>query len=181
MAIDPTFELSIRLFLGGLFALACLHKATDIPRFGAVIRSYFRTFTAPGSFTTYCLAFGVIFAEFGIAFAAVSMQSSWLVGCLASIMLLIYTLGMGINIIRGNRLLDCGCSWGSETPVSGWMIFRNLILIAASGVLLLPAAARQLTAMEITSSVALAFCLYIFYLLFDQIVLNQTSIQGAQR
>jgi hypothetical protein len=181
MTIDPTFELSIRIFLGGLFTLSCLHKATDLPRFCAVIRSYFRTFTAPGSFAINCLAFGIIFAEMGIAFAAISMQSSWLIGYMATILLLIYTLGMGINILRGNRLLDCGCSWGSETPVSGWMIIRNLVLMAASGVLLLPAAARQLTAMEITSSVALALCLYIFYLLFDQIVLNQTSIQEAQR
>lgn len=181
MTIDPTFELSIRIFLGGLFALSCLHKATDFPRFCAVISSYFRTFTAPRSSTINCLAFGIIFAEMGIAFAAISMQSSWLIGYMATILLLIYTLGMGINIFRGNRLLDCGCSWGSETPVNGWLIFRNLILMAASSTLVLPVAARQLTTIEITSSVALAFCLYVLYLLFDQITLNQTSIQEAQR
>jgi len=46
-------------------------------------------------------------------------------------LLLIYTLALTLNLLRGNTSIDCGCG-DAPTPISGWLLLRNgaLLLLA---------------------------------------------------
>lgn len=60
-------------------------------------------------------------------------------------LLLVYALAIGINLARGRTDIDCGCSGPAlRQPLSFRLVGRNVVLIAASGALLLPASPRTL-------------------------------------
>ena len=44
-------------------------------------------------------------------------------------LLIVYAPGMGVNLARGRRDLDCGCgAAGNRRAIAAWMVWRNLIL-----------------------------------------------------
>jgi hypothetical protein len=47
---------------------------------------------------------------------------------LAFTVLGVYTVAMSVNIGRGRRYIDCGCG-DLPTPLSGWLLLRNLMLM----------------------------------------------------
>ena len=52
---------------------------------------------------------------------------------LAAVLLVISGMAIGVNILRGKRDIDCGCSGPlGRQPLSGWLLWRNasLVLIA---------------------------------------------------
>jgi hypothetical protein len=179
MTIDPIVALSIRIFLGGLFSLTVWHKLSDLNRFTQVIRSYFRNTLPLNSIGLYLIAGVVIACELSIAFSAVTMRSHEFLGASASTLLVLYAVAMGMNILRGNRLLDCGCSWGGDTPVSGLLVLCNLLLACGVLTLIMPIEARTLTTFEIANSAALAFCAYLIYLAVDQLINNHNLVQES--
>jgi len=49
-----------------------------------------------------------------------------------AVLLTIYTAGIGINLLRGRRDIDCGCSGpASRHELSEWLVLRNLVLLGA--------------------------------------------------
>jgi hypothetical protein len=53
--------------------------------------------------------------------------------------LIAYASGLGINLLRGRRDLDCGCVTARDRrPIAAWMVWRNLILAAVLGITVLP-------------------------------------------
>jgi uncharacterized membrane protein YphA (DoxX/SURF4 family) len=84
---------------------------------------------------------------------------------LACALLLIYALAMGINLARGRRDIDCGCFRSAlKQTISGWLIWRNLVLAAAAAALLLPQAARTTGVLDYVTAgaggVMLFLCCY---------------------
>lgn len=67
---------------------------------------------------------------------------------LAFAVLGVATLGIVINLMRGRRDVDCGCGGLGHTSagLSGWLVLRNLMLLAAVGLIGLDGAgtAREL-------------------------------------
>ncbi len=181
MTVDPIVALSIRLFMAGFFALAVWHKLNDVTRFTQVLRAYFRGAYSEGSLSLYLIAVMVIMWELGIVAAAVTMRAGELLSISASTLLLLYAVAMGVNIVQGNRLLDCGCSWGSENPVSNLMVLRNLLLAVGALTLLIPIEERMLTTFEIANAALLAFCTYLVYLAIDQLINNHNLAQEPSK
>ena len=76
----------------------------------------------------------------------------------------VYALAMVINLWRGRHDIDCGCQLGSAPQqISYALVVRNLLLILAAGVLLLPAGERALHGFDygvICFGVAMACLLY---------------------
>jgi hypothetical protein len=48
---------------------------------------------------------------------------------LAFVILGVYTVAMSVNLARGRRYIDCGCG-DLPTPLSGWLLLRNGLLMA---------------------------------------------------
>jgi hypothetical protein len=71
---------------------------------------------------------------------------------------------MAINLHRGRRDLACGCGGADERrAIAEWMVWRNVILAALLGALLLPWRARAMSAADaltIGAGTAVASLLY---------------------
>jgi hypothetical protein len=65
----------------------------------------------------------------------------------AILLLLLYAGAIGLNLLRGRVLLDCGCG-GRSQPISWWLVGRNLALAGAAGLALLPVGERPLTLLD---------------------------------
>ena len=56
----------------------------------------------------------------------------------AAALLLLFAVGMGINLARGRRHIDCGCFQSALKQTLNWkLVIRNIVLVLLSGVMLL--------------------------------------------
>jgi len=87
----------------------------------------------------------VIVLEFAAAILVLLPATRPMGLILAAGLLLAYLFSIVLNLLRGRTSIDCGCGWGSqEHPISGWLLIRNLLFIAAALTALLPLANRSL-------------------------------------
>ena len=175
--IDQMLSAGIQVFIAILFAVSCLHKLQDFDRFCEVAGSYLKGTIAANAVFVKVLACAVIIWEIGIVIAVITVQPAMIVGSLTCGILLIYAAGMGWNILRGNTLLDCGCSWGERTPVNSWHVVRNLFLVAFVSLLFLPVSSYAWSSFDVINTLALAMSAYVIYLAFDLIILNQVLLK----
>jgi hypothetical protein len=137
--IDPVIELSIGLALALLFAAAAWHKASDRIRFHATLRGYGllpRWFVAP-------VARFLPLLEASIAVALLVPPTRPTAALAAIALLTAYTLAIAANLARGRRDIDCGCFASSgRVPLSSWLVTRNVLLIVAASVVVMPVRTR---------------------------------------
>jgi ABC-type proline/glycine betaine transport system permease subunit len=139
--IDPVIELSISFALALLFAAAAWHKVSDRIRFGAVVRAY----DLLPSWLLAPAARLLPLLEGSIAVGLLYPPSREVAAIAAVPLLALYTVAISVNIARGRREIDCGCFAASaRVPLSNWLVLRNLILMVAACVLLLPIRTRTL-------------------------------------
>jgi len=143
--IDPALVQILATGFGLLFLASGARKLADFRAFEAAVAGYrlLPRRAAPVA------AGGVIAAETGIGLAAVSflreVQLTALAACAG--LLLVYAGAMAVNLLRGRRAIDCGCTASTARRAIGWdLVLRNLLL---AGLALVPAAmpvgARALT------------------------------------
>jgi hypothetical protein len=86
---------------------------------------------------------------------------------LAANLMLIYGGAMAINLLRGRRLLDCGCHLNSQKqPISWQAVVRNLMFTGTMLLLLLPQSTRVLNFLDgalIIFGVAITSLIYIIF------------------
>lgn len=120
MLLDPVIVQAIQASIAVLFAVAAWHKMRDWPRIGGVISGY-RLLPQGAS-----LPVAAVLIALELAVAAGSLISRQvLLG--AAALLLGYACAIGLNILRGNDRIDCGCiSYLSAAPRLKWaMSVRN--------------------------------------------------------
>jgi Methylamine utilisation protein MauE len=138
--IDP----AVGALLAGAFALlfvsAALHKLRSLQRFGEVFRSY--QVLPQGAAR---LAWLVPLLELTVGAALLNATSRSGAGAAGAALLVCYACAIGVNLRRGRRDLACGCGGPDERrPIAAWMVWRNLLLAALLGVMLLPWSVRGL-------------------------------------
>lgn len=138
--IDPAIALVARWLLTFVFALALIHKLRSPAAFAATLQNY-RLLPAAISLP----AAWILIAMESIAVAG--LVSGTPAGCLlAALLLCVYTAAIAINLLRGRRDIDCGCSGPAmRQTLSVWLVARNVGLIAMATVTFAPVAARSLT------------------------------------
>lgn len=68
--------------------------------------------------------------EFAIAIAAIIRPSAQFAMIAAVVLLTVYAAAIGINLLRGRRDIDCGCTGpATRQLLSGWLLVRNATLI----------------------------------------------------
>ena len=145
MQLDPLILKAISIGLGLMFVVAAWHKLADAASFRVTLLEYQvmpEAFVAPAARV-------IPFAELALGAAWLLGQSAGGLTAIASAALLaVYAGAIGINLARGRVHFDCGCGFGgqsdSEQYLSGGLIGRNLALIGAALLTLVPAAERQL-------------------------------------
>lgn len=101
-------------------------------------------------------------------------------GALAAAVLLgAYTVAIAINLARGHRDIDCGCSGpGLERPLGGALIVRNLVLLALVGVAMLPGAGSDLSAFGLFLVGACTAASLIIYIAIEGLLTNQPRLKS---
>lgn len=124
--------LVIRLLLTTIFAIAGIGKLTD----PASSKQSLQDFGVPPIFINLLSVF-LPFAELTIAVALVPKVSAWWAAVAAFVLLVVFTIAIGLNLAHGHKP-DCNC-FGQfhSTPIGWWTILRNGLLIAVTGVLIL--------------------------------------------
>ncbi len=159
MTIDPVLDLTARAGLATVLATAALHKVRDLDAFRSVVREYAllpngsERLVAPG------LAVLEIALAGALVWPPVRVEACVALGAL----LLAYTMAIGINLARGRRHIDCGCFGPAHRQaLSGWMVWRNLVLLAAAVVAGWPVSPRPLEPLDfftfVSGWLALALC-----------------------
>lgn len=143
--IDPMLELSVRLALAILFAVAAWHKLRDRSRFIATVRAY--RMLPSSSVAPVAMLLPV--AEAFVAIGLLSPRARELWALAAVTLLSLYTFAIAANLALGRRDIDCGCfASTAKVPLSGWLVARNALLILAAGLLLLPVGRRPLVGLD---------------------------------
>jgi hypothetical protein len=143
--LDPAFGYLIIAGIALLFASAGAHKLWDLARFADAFAAYR---VLPETLARR-VARLVPFLELCVA-AGLSWAPSRRMAAVAAIAVLIaYASGLGVNLLRGRRDLDCGCGAARDRrAIAAWMVWRNLILAAALGTTVLPWLPRSLNLID---------------------------------
>jgi hypothetical protein len=148
--IDPVIGLSLRTGLVLLFGTAAWHKMSDRARFGATLRAYRLLPSWLVSPVALLLPLLEAFIAIGLLYPPTRTAAAFA----ATTVLVVYTFAIATNLVRGRHEIDCGCFASSApTPLSGWLISRNTILIATAVALVLPLRDRTLTWIDVLTSV----------------------------
>jgi uncharacterized membrane protein YphA (DoxX/SURF4 family)/thiol-disulfide isomerase/thioredoxin len=123
-----TILLAARLFLAAVFLLAGVSKLKD--RTGSSKAS--GDFGLPQALTRP-FSFLLSVVEILVSLALVPVDLAWYGACGALALLIVFIIGIGINLARGRRP-DCNCFGQLHSAPIGWpTLARNAILAACAG------------------------------------------------
>ena len=140
--MDPVITTSIGICMAVLFGAAAVHKL----RAPAVFRSALDQYRLLPPRASGIAAAFLVAVEWTAALL-VLLPATRPAGFAAMAgLLLVYTIGIGVNLYRGRRDIDCGCNGPAlRQPLSGWLVLRNLCLLGLVLLAAQPVADRPLT------------------------------------
>jgi len=147
MTIDPVIATIVQYALAWLFLAAAMYKLRDIADFRIVLATYRvmpDAFVAPAVGLVVAIEFAIgigLLLQRRIAYAA------------AAAVLVGYATVIGLNLVRGRRLIDCGCG-GAAQPLSVGLVVRNCVLAVLALFGLAPVAARVVGWIDVVTIVA---------------------------
>ena len=172
--IDPVFVLVLRLALALIFATALAHKLKAPREFAAVVAEYRlvpEAFVIAASGALLLLEMLVVLT---LLVPALGRFGAWA----AAATLVLYAGAMAINLARGRRTIDCGCSGpGQRQQLSEWLVLRNALLAVMAVLAALPPAPRLLSGWD---AATIAFGVAAFLLLYstgNHLIANQPKLK----
>lgn len=172
----------INLLLGllSVFWLASAgHKLADVQHFTHTLGQY--KWVIP--IKPELLVAGVILAEVAAAILLLLSGYQLLALALAGLLLTAYTALIGLNIVSGNRDLDCGCLFGSqEQGLSASLLWRNagILLLHLTAALSLQAGALTHTS-DVLISLLFGAVVLLVGVIAHQLIRNQSHINALKR
>ncbi len=179
MTIDPIFFSILGISLALLFTQAAWGKLRFFRQFQQILHSY-QLFPA----ATVAVTAGVIAGLEVITALSLWMQALWIPSLrsqgawMAALLLISYALGMGINLLRHRRQLDCGCHLhaGQSQPITWFLVGRNLIVAAITLTLLLPQPERALSVYDFSIILLGSGVCALLYSIVDGLIGNHVSL-----
>lgn len=161
MSLDPALALTLALLLSGIFATAAVGKLRAMGSFVGAVANYRLLPQALVTPVAWALPPLELLAAIGLLVPAARP----LAALVATALLLLFALAMGVNLARGRDRIDCGCFVGILRQRVSWgLVGRNLALAAAGLVLALDAGpSRALAALDAMTVAAAALSLAILY------------------
>jgi len=180
--MDPLFAMTVAVFLAVLTGGAGVHKLSAPGRFRQALSAYG---LLPPSLT-HMVARIIPSVELIVAlmlFMMLFMPSVGGVGAvLAAALFAFYGLAIAINLLRGRRDFDCGCSWGrsggaGQGQIHWGLVVRNAVLVALALALVFGEAARAVTWLDRVNAVAAGLAFGVIWIAFDILLANHRSIR----
>lgn len=175
--LDPLIVEAISIGLGLMFLVSAVHKLNDSTQFRVTLIEYQ---LLPDAL--------VVPASRVIPIVEILLGGGWLLSfyqqsltaVASSILLGIYAAAVALNIYRGRVHFDCGCGFGGkndrEQYLSGGLVFRNLILVAAALLTLLPTGSRVFGFGDYLTLVATLLALALLFAAANQLLANRAAI-----
>lgn len=167
-SIDPGLSLTARWIVAFIFASAAWHKLQAPRVFTATLENYRLLPSALLVPVAVLVIAGEIFATVGLV-AGIGTA-----GLVAAGLLSLYTAAIAVNLIRGRRDIDCGCSGITiRQTLSPWLLVRNLGLFAVALLTLPPNTPRPLGPLDWFTTVAVIITFALIYSAATYLFANQ--------
>ena len=158
--LDPVIPLVIALSLAALWLLAAAHKLRAFVAFSGVLADYR---LLPARATGVCAA-AVIGVELCLGIGLLMPIGRNLALACSALVLVLYASAIAVNLLRGRRFIDCGCSgFAGQQPLGVWLVVRNLLLALMAYAGTLPVQGRMLVwfdAVTVSAAVCISAFLY---------------------
>ena len=172
MIIDPLFALLISVCCALLFGGAGLHKLRHHALAQQSIADYQLVPPALVPITGWLVSLLEIAIASGLLFATTRVIAA----TLGAALLCLYAIAMAINLYRGRRDLDCGCSFGgTRQSISELLVLRNVLLAVLLLASSLPASDRGLGALDVFTLGAGVLVASLLYATLNTLIENQTK------
>jgi len=176
--VDPFYWQVVRWLIASVFTVACVHKLNSIAAFENVVRDYA---LLPAGMAPLVSRL-IIVLEAAVVAGLVSGLWIPAAAALAVMLIAVYGSGIAINLARGRRDIDCGCfgpagSAEGRHALSGWLLLRNLSLIAMTALLFVPVAERALTWLDLCTIAAATAAGLAAWSAADQLMANAPRLQ----
>jgi len=175
--IDPVILLVLRLALALIFATALAHKLKAPREFAAIVAEYR---LVPEAFVIAAAAAGAlllleILVVLALVLPALGRFGAW--GAAATLTL--YAGAMTINLARGRRAIDCGCSGpGQRQQLSEWLVLRNAMLVVLAVLAAQPATGRALSGWDLSTIAFGVAALLLLYSAANHLIANQPKLKA---
>ena len=177
LTVDPVVSWIAALAVALLFAAAALHKLRDWSRFSGILADYRllpSAFVTPGASLIVLLEVATVALLLAPGLRPVG-------GLLAGTLLVVYAVGIAINLRRGRTTLDCGCvSAGHRRRIHRSMVVRNLLLAAAMLLVVVPPTSRGLMPLDLLTMAGVTLVVVLLYLTIDTLAAVIPQRSGAQ-
>jgi hypothetical protein len=177
MILDPFITLTAQYCLALLMFAGGMHKSADVGRFAVAISAY--------RIVPACLerpvAMLLITIEVVLGASLVVPRAKEHAALVTACLLALYFVAIAVNILGGRRQLNCACSFhGRATPVSGFHLLRNAILILLAVVGSMPHSSRIVCWVDGVQITASVLCLALIYLSADSLLANSGDIASLE-
>lgn len=171
--LDPVLVIASSTALATLLASAASHKLRDRRAFSAIVRAY-QLLPAPlAPVATASLAL----AELALALALLLPGGRASAALAVVLLMALYASAISINLWRGRRDIDCGCSGpGAAQPLRPVLLLRNLVIALLAGLAALPMAERALGALDIFVVIAASAVALLIHVAVDGLLANQPRL-----
>ena len=143
--LDPVIVLSARYGLALLLLSAAVGKLRGLTYFRGNLREYA---LLPDPIVPMAAVL-IPLVELMIAAAAVNNATGAHAMIAGGTLLGVYAFAIGINLLRGRSDIDCGCTGpAARQTLNGWLVLRNIALIAVAACGAAAPATRPLGALD---------------------------------
>ncbi|MCL1478388.1 MULTISPECIES: MauE/DoxX family redox-associated membrane protein [unclassified Marinobacter] len=171
--IDPVISTSAALALSVIFASAANHKIRHPNWFRRQVREYE---LIPG-FMVPTAALALPVTELAVAAGLLWSTSRPYAGVLAFLLISLYALAIAINLARGRKDIDCGCSGPAmRQPLQPALLVRNGLLAVIALGALLPMLDRPLGLLDNFVIIAAGTVLVLLYTTTDLWIANRSLL-----
>jgi hypothetical protein len=162
MVPDPLLVWTARVGLALVFGAAALHKWRAPESFASALRGH--ALTPAALVAPLAVAFPSV--EAAVAVGLVLPGFASLAEWSGAALLALYTTAIAVNLARGRRDIDCGCTLHPR-PLSGGLVARNVLLAFAATLAAATPAMRALGALDLFAGAACVAALSLLWLAVD--------------
>lgn len=168
--IDPIISTSAALALSVIFASAASHKLKHPSWFRKQVREYELISESMVGLAARALPIIELATAAGLLWGA----SRPYAGAVALLLVSVYALAIAINLIRGRKDIDCGCSGPAmRQPLQPGLVVRNLGLAVLACATLLPILSRPLSLHDTFIMIAAGTVITLLYITADLWLANR--------
>ncbi len=172
--MDPAIHVALRLSLALLLLGAFRHKARDVAGFRAAVANYR---ILPAWAVTAGAAL-LLAGELGVGIALHAPGLAGAAALAAAALLTLYSVAIGVNLVRGRRDIDCGCSGpGARRTLGVGLLVRNAVLIATAALCAVPTSGRPLLWLDALTVTGGAAALALLYGAYDAALANAPRLR----